>query len=367
MGRDDKKRDGVTIVGGRPMHRAVEVTDLPIGLEQALTVAALNYRFRDALRRNPVAAATAIGIRLDDAEVALMRTVSADRLADMARRMIPAPDASRRRFVKNAAASVVAMIAGKAFLLCSGCTGADTWGPMDDYTRAGNEDTRRPREIPDPVQKMATLASHICYLYVPGKVLSRRGQPAPVLLALHDEGEMCISNVQRWSAAADNYGFSIVSVNWTEEPKSAEDLEQLAVDLKEILLQFGMEYPRDQARCYLASRGASTPIAFKAAFENHSGLWAAATFLGGVPMEGCIYGLDVEVPFPLVEQPPALYYVVGQADPDFNQQNLCLEMFSFYDIDLKVEWLTGTTDQAQLHFSTIWDWMAQYEGGGLRG
>lgn len=358
MTEDRKHNEGVTIVGGRPMHRAVRVSDLPVGLEQALTIAGLNHSFREELKSDPVKAAARLGLELDPVEVELISSVSPAKLADMARRMLPPKDGSRRKFVRTMAASVVAMVAGNAFLLCSGCTGADSWEPDGGWPR---QDI--PPKLPDARQQMATLGNHICHTYVPGKVLAAPDTPAPLLVALHDDGEMCISNVQRWRAAADNYGFSILSVNWTEEPTDLDDLDKLATDLNAVAHDFAQLYPVDPAKRYLASRGASSPVIFKAGIQLE-GPWAAVVLLGGVPMETCTYGLEVERPFALVDTPPPLYYVVGQQDENFAAMNACAEMLSFYGLELKMEWLAGTTDTAQLSFSGIWEWMAGYRAGG---
>ena len=190
-GAEERREGGVTIVGGRPMHRAVNVADLPVGVEQALTLAALNHRFREALGRDPAAAAARHGIRLTAVEVGLLRDAGPERLADMAKRMLPPKDPGRRRFLRNVAASIVALIAGKAYLLCSGCTGVDTFVPQDGQLRQPL-DTAPPR--PDPIQEFATLAGHVCYIYVPGTVqIAEQGKP--LLVALHDETEACVANV----------------------------------------------------------------------------------------------------------------------------------------------------------------------------
>jgi hypothetical protein len=164
----ESKRAPVTIVGGRPMHRAVAVSDLPVGLEQVLTIAGLNFHFRRRLQEDPAGAAAGVGIDLDQTELELLGSVSAEQLEGMARRTVPPAGPSRRQFIRNVAASVVALVAGDAFLLCSGCTGADTWS----YDQGPHPD-RSPDRIPASVNKMVTLAGHVCYLYVPGSALPK--------------------------------------------------------------------------------------------------------------------------------------------------------------------------------------------------
>jgi len=269
MGDDGAvKRDPVTIVGGRPMHRAVSTADLPVGLEQVLTVAGLNYHFRRQLQQDPVKAAASIGVQLDEDEVMLLRSAGPERVAEMARCTVPPKD-TRRQFVKSVAASVAALVAGEAYLLCSGCTGADSWvrdsGPAPDKGKA-------------PVQLVSTLAGHVCYLYVPGKVLDDMSSPHPLLVALHDESETALANSKRWSGVADQHGVSMLSVNWTEEPKTAADLDKLARDLSAVVNAFAKTYPVDADRRYIVSRGKATSIVYQGAFLNDSEFWAAAAF-----------------------------------------------------------------------------------------
>ena len=159
MADDGKRGGGVTIVGGRPMHRAVAAEELPQGVEQVLTIAALDHEFRESVGRDPVAAAAAKGIALDAVEAGLLRSAPPAQLAAMAERMVIPRDIGRRQFVKAVSASVVALVTGKAMMLCSGCTGADSsWG--------------RPDAPGTAEQKWISLAGHTCYVYVPAAVAS---------------------------------------------------------------------------------------------------------------------------------------------------------------------------------------------------
>ncbi|HQB43316.1 MAG TPA: Os1348 family NHLP clan protein, partial [Polyangiaceae bacterium] len=83
MGIKAGSPNGITIVGGRPMHRAVQATELPQGVEQVLTIAALDPVFRAQVARDPISAAAAKGIRLDPVEAALLQSMPAQRLAAM--------------------------------------------------------------------------------------------------------------------------------------------------------------------------------------------------------------------------------------------------------------------------------------------
>ncbi len=357
MPDDGVQRDPVTIVGGRPMHRAVSTADLPVGLEQVLTVAGLNYRFRRLLQQDPLAAGRSIGVELDEAELMLLRAAGPERVGELARTTVP-PKNTRRGFVKTMAASVAALVAGEAFLLCSGCTGADTW--VRD--RGLSPDTAKA-----PVDLVSTLAGHVCYLHVPGKVLGDMGSPHPVLVALHDESETALANSKRWAGVSDAHGVSIISVNWTEEPKTPADLDTLAKELSDVVDAFGKSYPADADRRYIVSRGKATPIVYKAAFLQDSGFWAAAAFLGGVPTDTCEHGASKPPPTGLVAAPPALYYLTGKKDPDFTKAEACAEMFEFYKkMPCKAEVLDEATASAVLTFDEIWQWMAQYRAGGKK-
>lgn len=359
-GKDEKGRDGVTIVGGRPMHRAVSVSELPVGIEQALTLAALDYRFRDDLLSDPVRAAAGKGIELDEVEAALLRNTDPKKLMQMAKRTVrPAGSrakegrrVSRRSFMKNVAASVAVLVGGKAFLLCSGCTGADSWEPTPD---AGQK---------EPIQRWAELAGYTCYVYIPVDVQTPTLHAAPLLVALSDEGETCLSTVQRWSPVADANGFSILAVNWTESQMSQAERDQLADDLSEVVVAYGAEYPVDWSRCHLASRGESSPIVFRAAMEQDPGTWASVAFLGGMIDVQCSdYGQGQPPPFDLVEPHPAVYYVVGKEDTEYAEVTTCCDMLDFYGVTVQLEEVEGTTDLAVLQFSSIWEWMSTHTSG----
>ena len=359
MADHGSKRDPVTIVGGRPMHRAVSTADLPVGLEQVLTVAGLNYHFREQLERDPEAAAASIGIQLDQTELMLLRSAAPGHVRELAASILPVVE-GRRGFVKAVAASVAAMVVGPTYLLCSGCTGADSWAPDGDMGLKPDQ-----KIVTKPQQKMATIAGHVCYTYVPGHVVENPGSPCALLVALHDENEQAISNIKRWSHAADKHNFCIASVNWTEEPKTAKDLDKLAGDLLKIARGFSSKYPADTDQLYLASRGKSTPIVYQAAFLRDPGAWAAAVFLGGVPATSCTYGLKTPPPSGWVTDMPALYYVLGIKDTDFSAQNKCMEMFSYYKkMPVSGKFYQGTTATAVLSFDEIWSWISQYRAGG---
>ncbi len=250
--------------------------------------------------------------------------------------------------MKNVAASVALLVGGKAFMLCSGCTGADTWeNPEPDGG-----------EFESPIQKWADFAGYTCYVYIPAKVRQQGGANSPLLVTLSNDDETCLSSVQRWKDAADSYGIALLAVNWTQEPMSQEEQDRLADDLFAIIDEYGSEYEYDGSRCHVSSRGASTPIVFRACFERNSGKWASALFLGGHPGVNCAdYKEGDPPPFEMVEGVPALYYVIGLDDPDYNEALACHDMLSFLNVDTQLEEVEGTSDTAVLTFSTIWEWM----------
>lgn len=354
-----KPREGVTIVGGRPMHRAVEVSELPIGLERVLTLAALDHGYRERLRADPLAAALEKGIELEAAEVELVRASTPAALAQMAERMVVPRDLTRGQFVKSVAASIVAMVAGQAFLLCSGCTGADSYSPDagdSGPNEAGSGGAGGAGSMTSAVEQWATLAGHVCYLYVPAKTDS--SAKLPTLVALHDLGETCLANVQRWRKTADAFQFNLVSVNWTDEPATAQSQAQLVQDLPGILGAFAELYATEPSRSYLCGRGASTGLVFEAGFEIASGAWAAAVLLGGFP-SASFDAVTHSVP-KLIESPPGLCYVIGALDPEHADATLLVNYVANHGGKTRWHEVEGTSAAAVLEFATLWQWLAQF-------
>lgn len=347
MASKSKSGDGITIVGGRPMHRAVPAESLPQGVEQVLTVAALDPRFRREVSRDPVAAAASKGIALDEVEATLLRATAPAQLAAMAERLVIPPDTGRREFVKAVSASIVALVTGKAMLLCSGCTGADAWDGPDG---PGDGD-----------QKWMNLAGHTCYVYIPASVAST-ASPAPVLVALHGEGENCLSSVQRWYATADSRRFNLLAINWTDEAATPTTWDALVADLPQIVEAFAGYYPISTGRRYLTSRGASAEIAWRAGYLSQStsayASFAAAVLLGGVPDGDWVRGADDLLA--AVVREPALYYVVGTDDEDYRSGTDFFDAIVAHRINAEKQEVIGTTDTAVLDFSTIWQWVTQY-------
>jgi hypothetical protein len=339
---------GTTIVGGRPMRRAVEVSDLPQGVERVLTLAALNHRFRTELLRDPVAAAASKGIALDPVESALLRSARPEQLTAMAERMVVPKSSDRRSFVKAVSASIVAMVGGKAIMLCSGCTGMDTWR-RDAGGDAADRDA--------PVQQWTQLNGYTCYLYLSRQLADQAayGAEHPVMIALHGEDETCLASVQRWGTAADTNGFAIVAVSWTEVAATAASKSQLARDLGGILQAYRTRFLNPSTRAaVLSSRGASTAIAFQAAcLEPSNTVWTGAAFLGGVPAGDWISYPDTAMASLQAKVPDFLYYLRGDADPEYAQATACITALRSRNVNLYTPTVSGSLASAVLDFSEI--------------
>lgn len=336
-----------TIVGGRPMRRAVDVSDLPQGVERVLTLAALNQRFRMDLLRDPIAAAQSKGIVLDAVERSLLAAARPEQLAAMADRIVIPRSSDRRTFVKAVSASIVGMVTGKAILLCSGCTGMDTWRRDAPGSDSGSMDV-------GPAQYWMDLNGYTCYLYLPAAVAANPTLGHDVMVALHGEDETCLASVQRWSTAAERFGFGIVAVNWTDVAATAAAKSQLARDLSGILQAYGLKWRTTGYSCNLTSRGGATPIAFQAAYvEPSNGVWAHAGFLGGVP-DGDWVGDPNTAAATMQGSGPRLYYLLGDADPEYTQGKACAAALRNHGLSVYSPQVSGALSNAVLDFSEIY-------------
>jgi hypothetical protein len=339
-----------TIVGGRPMRRAVEVSDLPQGVERVLTLAALNHQFRTDLLRDPLAAAQSKGIVLDAVESALLRTARPEQLAAMADRIVIPPSRDRRTFVKAVSASIVAMVTGKAMMLCSGCTGMDTW------QRDASSPSLDARNPDAPIQQWMDLNGYTCYVYIPPAVAANPTRGHNVMVALHGEDETCLASLQRWSTAADKYGFGIVAVSWTDVAATAAAKSQLARDLSGILQAYSQKWSTNSSFCTLTSRGGSTPIAFQAGYvEPSDTVWYGVIFLGGVP-DGDWVNDPATAASALQASGPNLYYLLGDADSEYTQGKACGAALRTRGISVYSPKVTGSLGNAVLDFSEIYSY-----------
>jgi hypothetical protein len=343
----DKASGTTTIVGGRPMRRAVEVGDLPQGVERLLTLAALNQRFRADLLRDPIAAAAKRGVPLDPVEAALLRAAPPEQLGELADALVVPKSPDRRGFVKAVSASIVAMVTGKAFLLCSGCTGIDTW--RQDAATTG----RDAGSTDGPDQKWTMLAGYTVYLYQPRAVADHPDEGHGVLIALHGEDETCLASVQRWRTAAEYYGFSVVAVSWTEGVVTAATKAQLARDLPAILAAYRSQWSTLGHACSLSSRGGATPIAFAAVYLTTDTPWQGVSFLGGVPDGDWVTdGATLAAAVPAGA--PYLCYLKGDGDPEYAQATACLTALRTRGLSVYSPTLSGSLASATLDFSALY-------------
>lgn len=332
------------------MRRAVEVGDLPQGVERVLTLAALNHRFRMDLVRDPIAAAASKGIVLTPVEAALLRTCRPERLSAMAERMVIPRSPERRTFVKAVSASIVAMVGGKAIMLCSGCTGMDTWR-RDAAASQGLDGGDRDA----PVQQWLELDGYTCYLYLPRRLAELPTYDHPVMIALHGEDETCLASVRRWGAAADGHGFAIIAVSWTDVPATAASKSKLASDLAGILRTYRARFTFHlTSTAVLSSRGASTAIAFQAAcVEPSNAVWTGAAFLGGVPDGDWVGDPATAMASLRATVPQTLYFVTGDADPEYQQASACAAALGSRQLNVFAQTIQGTLSTAVLDFTDI--------------
>lgn len=339
MGMKVGKREEVTIVGGRPMHRAVETKNLPQGVEQVLTLAGLDPAFRAAVAVDPVKAAATKGIALDEVEAALLCAMPPADVAAMSERMIVPPRKDRRGFMKAVSASVVAMVTGNAFMLCSGCTGADTF----EQTSA-------------PEQRWMTLAGYTCYVCIPSRSLERDSGPMPVLFALHSVGETCLSSAQRWQSAGEAFGFCLVAINWTQDARLPEEQLELVERLNDVLTELSSEVHVDTTAVYMSTRGDAADMLLQAAYLGRSTIsFRAVNMLGGVP-EGD-WEKDAATLLDGADTSTRLYYVLGELDADHEQAVAFADALEARGVTVEREVISDGTSSAVLSFSNIWSWM----------
>ncbi len=336
--------ESITIVGGRPMETSVDVRLLPQGVEQVLTLAALDEGFRRQLALDPCTAAQSRCLDLDPIETRLLRIMKPEGLARMSECLVIPPSGHRNGFCKAVSSSVIAMVTGAAMLVCGGCAGGSSGGIS-------------PQIQPGANQLWMSLGGHTCYVYLPASSVAAPSVPRPVLVALHDQGETCLANVQRWHRAADALGFNLVSVNWTEEAPTPERQVQLVGDLTRILEDFDKRYRVDPAQRYLCGRGASTPLAWKATFlPPHPSRFRRVIFLGGVP-EGDWKTSSDALLQDIHPMPPALNHIVGKADPEYAQVVALAGALGRRNVPHVLTEREGTLTQATLDFSELGRWM----------
>jgi len=156
-----------TIVGGRPPGSGKKLGDVPRGIEVLIKKAAVDADFKTLLLEKREAAADAIGLKLDPAEVLMLKAAPAVQLETVIAQT-DVPNEHRRAFLGHAAAAMLAAIGVTAYGCDSG--GADkgvrpdepgkkTEGIRPDRpTKPQGETGSRPerpdpKEPPDPVDE----------------------------------------------------------------------------------------------------------------------------------------------------------------------------------------------------------------------
>ena len=109
-----------TIVGGQPPAPAGDAPPVPTGIQSLLRLASVDAVFRDEFLERRGEMADVAGLPLTDSERAILSSIPATQLRDMAEKMPPPPPA-RREFLRQSAASAVVLLGGAA--MADGLTG----------------------------------------------------------------------------------------------------------------------------------------------------------------------------------------------------------------------------------------------------
>ncbi|MDQ7825028.1 MAG: hypothetical protein RDV48_19665 [Candidatus Eremiobacteraeota bacterium] len=94
-----------TIVGGRPPEKEKALSGLPQGIQKLIIASSMNEEFKDRLMKDPMAAASYLGVTLAPSEQAILAAVPKSQLVTMIDHM-KVPSIPRRQFIKNSAASL---------------------------------------------------------------------------------------------------------------------------------------------------------------------------------------------------------------------------------------------------------------------
>lgn len=147
-----KQAAKTTIVGGQPPGNQRLLTEVPVGLEQLLAMAAASEEFARALRADPDDAIAASGLRLTATERAVLGATPEPMVAKMIARvetLLPRPE--RRLFLEQAAAALVVLLGAGTLAACKG--GGETGQGARSGGAADPMDTQ-PLDIPRPMEAM---------------------------------------------------------------------------------------------------------------------------------------------------------------------------------------------------------------------
>lgn len=113
-----------TIVGGQPPSHERAIAEVPVGIEDLLTMAAVEPRFARELLARRSEAIEASGVRLTSSERAILGAVPSPALEQMISGMRDlVPEADRRQFMGQSAAALLVLV-GAGLPAASGCNGA---------------------------------------------------------------------------------------------------------------------------------------------------------------------------------------------------------------------------------------------------
>jgi hypothetical protein len=124
---EDKAKGGLpTIVGGQPAKDEPTPEGIPVGLEQLLSMAAVEPEFSRALQDNLEQTIEASGVPLTTSERAILNSVGPDALGTMINGVRGVmPDEERREFLGRAATAMFLLASGVGASAAAGCDG---WG-----------------------------------------------------------------------------------------------------------------------------------------------------------------------------------------------------------------------------------------------
>lgn len=92
---------------------------------------------------------------------------------------------------------------------------------------------------------------------------------------------------------------------------------------------------------------------------RHPLAWDGVVLLGGVP-EGDWVAQPAQAASVIGDNPPAVYFVLGEGDSDFAAAKACAAAMKTRGVLCQDQVVTGTTSSAVLEFATIWQWISSH-------
>ncbi len=127
-----KQAAKTTIVGGQPPGNQRLLSEIPVGLEQLLAMAAASEEFAAILRNEPERALKASGLQLTDTERAVLHAIPGPMLDTMIGRVETAlPQPERRAFLERAGAALALLLGAGALAACKDSGGTAQGGAAD--------------------------------------------------------------------------------------------------------------------------------------------------------------------------------------------------------------------------------------------